>query len=70
MKEIINVKVEGMHCMHCVKRVEDALSQINGISNVKVDLDSKNVSFKYKGEGLDWESLEKTISDLGFELIK
>ncbi len=42
MKEII-IKVEGMSCSHCVKRVEDALNAISGVS-VTVDLKKKRAT--------------------------
>ena len=34
-------KVEGMHCGHCTGTVERALSDVPGVSEVSVDLDSK-----------------------------
>ena len=37
MKHII-VKIEGMHCNHCKMSVEKALSKIDGIDSVSVDL--------------------------------
>ena len=36
------VYIEGMSCSHCVKRVEDALKEIDGVSKVKVDLKEKS----------------------------
>ena len=32
------VKIKGMTCNHCVMAVTKALKEIDGISNVKVDL--------------------------------
>ena len=34
--------IEGMMCKHCKATVEKALSSIDGVTNVKVDLDSKS----------------------------
>ena len=34
--------IEGMMCKHCKATVEKALSSIDGVTNVKVNLDSKS----------------------------
>ncbi len=39
----IEIKVEGMMCLHCVKHVEDACLKIEGVSNAKASLENKNV---------------------------
>ena len=36
------IKVEGMMCMHCVAHVKEALSKVNGVTNVEVSLEKKN----------------------------
>ncbi len=39
MKKIINI--EGMSCGHCVGRINKALSAIDGLNGVDVNLDEK-----------------------------
>ncbi len=39
------IHVDGMSCQHCSGAVQRALENINGISNVSVDLDGKSASF-------------------------
>lgn len=63
------VKITGMRCGHCVGAVTKALSAIDGISNVQVDLD--------KGEAVYDESkpvspakIKETISAIGFEVAE
>ncbi|MCH5164892.1 MAG: cadmium-translocating P-type ATPase [Clostridiales bacterium] len=34
----VTLKIDGMSCMHCVGRVEKALSAVNGVQKVNVDL--------------------------------
>jgi copper chaperone CopZ len=34
----IEIKITGMSCEHCVKRVKEALSKIEGVKEVSVDL--------------------------------
>lgn len=60
------VEVNGMSCQHCAKSVTDALSKIDGISNVVVDLGKKCATYE-DSTGVDPEVIRKTISKIGFE---
>lgn len=64
MKKIITI--EGMHCNHCSTRVENALKEISGIKNVKVNLEKKTATVNLKDEVSD-EILFNKVKDLGFE---
>lgn len=37
---MITLKIEGMSCSHCKKRVEEAIRSVKGVTDVKVDLNS------------------------------
>jgi len=38
------LNVEGMSCSHCENRVKNAVSSLNGVNSVNVDLANKKVS--------------------------
>ena len=59
------IKVLGMMCEHCKKRVENALLAL-GAKNVSVNLESKSVYF----EGVNLDTAITAIEDLGFEAIR
>jgi copper chaperone len=40
-----SIKIKGMSCQHCVMAVTKALSGIEGIRNVKVNLEKGEASF-------------------------
>jgi copper chaperone len=63
------LKVKGMSCQHCVMSVTKALNKLDGIQNVKVDLQKGEVSFD-NAKALALERVEKTISDAGYEVVK
>ena len=44
------VKIEGMMCAHCSKRVEDGLSSLDEVSKVKVDLGRKEATIVCKSD--------------------
>ncbi|WP_027180514.1 heavy-metal-associated domain-containing protein [Maridesulfovibrio bastinii] len=60
------VEVNGMSCQHCAKSVTDALSKIDGISNVVVDLEKKCATYE-DSKDVDSEEIRKVISKIGFE---
>lgn len=60
--------VEGMSCQHCVKAVTNALTSIEGVSNVKVDLESKKV--EVEGEKLVDAILKEAVEDAGYDVVQ
>jgi copper chaperone len=66
MKKILIV--EGMACGHCEKAVKNALGQIEGVSSVEVNLNSKTV--EVNGESLVDEILKEAIEDAGYDVVK
>ena len=63
------LRVKGMSCNHCVMSVTKALSKLDGVLNVKVDLQKGEVSFD-NTKVLGLEKVENAIADAGFEVVK
>ncbi len=63
------LKVKGMSCQQCVMSVTKALSKLDGIQNVKVDLPKGEVSFD-NTKALTPDKVEKTIEDAGYQVVK
>jgi len=61
------LKVKGMSCNHCVMSVTKALSQLEGIKNVKVDLQKGEVSYD-NTKGVAHERIEKAVEGAGFQV--
>lgn len=59
------IKVEGMMCEHCVKRVTEALLGIEGINNVNIELKKKKVSYHTEQE-VPMDVISKVITDAGY----
>lgn len=66
MKKKINI--EGMTCGHCVGRVSKALSSIDGVSNVDVNLDEKKALVNLDKEIPD-EQFNKEIENVGYKVV-
>jgi copper ion binding protein len=63
------LKVKGMSCQHCVMSITKALSQLDGVKNVNVDLQKGEVHFE-NTKGVASAQVEKAITDAGYEVIQ
>jgi len=61
-----SIKVKGMSCQHCVMSVTKALSAIDGLENVTVDLLKGEATFDEK-KPVAPEVIKEAISKIGFE---
>ena len=61
------LKIEGMSCAHCVKKVEDALKKVKGVKSVKISLTDKKAEVLLK-EDVDFEILKQVVEDIGYEV--
>ncbi len=62
----ITLKIEGMMCAHCVKHVTDALKGVEGVTDAKVDLESKTAVIKGTATK---EALVQAVADAGYEAL-
>lgn len=66
MKEI-ELKVNGMVCGGCERRIVNALSEIDGVEEVIANYNEGTVIIKTNQE-IEKNIIEETIEDLGFEV--
>ena len=67
-KTNVILKVSGMHCMHCAKRVNDAVSALSGVSKVNVDLAKGTVTVSADPK-FSRDAAVSAIKALGFEVL-
>lgn len=63
------IKVEGMACQNCAKRITLALEKIAGVKNVVVDLENKLVTVKYDDQST-LEDLKLQIEKQGYDVMQ
>ncbi len=61
------IKVKGMSCEHCVKAVTKALQELEGVGDVKVDLNTGQVSYE-ENKPVDDQAVKEKISKAGYEM--
>jgi copper chaperone len=62
----INLSVPGMMCGHCDIAIKLALKDLNGVSNVNVDLENKIVSLGYNESLIKLDEVKNAIEDAGY----
>ena len=65
----VTLHIEGMMCQHCVKHVTEALSKMDGVTAVKVDLEGKKADVT-ESRDVPRDEFAKVIKDAGYELVK
>ena len=61
------VKIKGMSCQHCVRSVKKALEEIDGVSNVDVDLAKGEAAFD-ESSPIDSETIKEKVKKAGFDV--
>ncbi len=65
----ITLRIEGMHCASCTMNVENYLTRLDGIYDVKADLTSQTAFIRYDKNKITLKDMEKIINNLGFTLL-
>lgn len=62
------IKIEGMSCQHCVKRIEKALNSLKGVQ-ATVNLENKSAKLVLKKE-IDDQLIRSAVEDLGYKVLE
>ncbi|MFA1818941.1 copper chaperone CopZ [Virgibacillus oceani] len=60
--------VKGMTCNHCVMSVEGALKDLEGVSDVTVNLDEGKVDIKYDADKVSKDKMTDAVEDQGYDV--
>lgn len=63
------IKVEGMSCEHCVKRITNAVNEIDGAKCLNVSLEDNTVEVNVTNEDT-LKQVEEAIVDVGYDVVK
>lgn len=61
------IKVNGMHCNHCIEKIKRFVGEVNGVGEVSVDLERGVVDVEYESPAT-LEAIKEAILDSGFEV--
>lgn len=64
----VRLTIDGMKCGGCARRVEDGLSDVEGVRSATADHEEGSAEVDVRaGEG-DADALEATVEQLGYEV--
>ena len=61
------LQLEGMSCGHCVRAVEDTLTNLTGVSVESVAMGSATIS--YDAEAVPRATIEEALSEEGYPVV-
>jgi copper chaperone len=59
------ITVPNISCGHCTHTVEMEVGEIKGVTNVKADVDSKQVVIEWQ-EPANWEQIESLLQEINY----
>lgn len=64
--KVLTIKVSGLHCYGCNKKVEASLSKVKGIHNVNADFIKKEVKMDFDANTVTLEKIRNAITKAGY----
>ncbi|MBM7624708.1 heavy metal translocating P-type ATPase [Sporohalobacter salinus] len=64
------LKIADMTCAACAQRVEQALNDVEGVTEATVNFATEKAIVKYKSEQVNVEDLVNIVEDTGYEVIE
>ena len=65
MVQTVTYSVPAIHCEHCALSIREEVSEVEGVDEVDVDLETKLVTIQ--GTELDDSALRAAIGEAGYE---
>ncbi len=62
----VTIEVHGMTCGHCQKSVADAISSLEGVESVDVDLESQSATVSFDSQKVSLEDIKAAIRKAGY----
>jgi len=64
------IKINGLHCNSCVFAVENSIKDLDGIKDVKVDLDTGILNLDYDSDKVSLNDIDEAVKEAGFSIEK
>jgi copper ion binding protein len=57
--------VPNISCGHCTRTIETELGELNGVTHVKAEIDSKKVTVKWE-EPATWDKIQALLQEINY----
>lgn len=65
----LDLVVQSMHCAGCMRRIERALYELDGVSFARANLSTKRVAVRWDGAKLKAAAIVDKLASIGFEAV-
>ncbi|MBC8466849.1 MAG: copper-translocating P-type ATPase [Deltaproteobacteria bacterium] len=69
MSEKVRLNISGMSCAACVRRVEQGLADLHGVSSTAVNFATEKAIVEYDPADLRVDQMAEKVNDLGYEVV-
>lgn len=63
----VKLNISGMTCNNCLNRVETALTELEGVKKVKINLKKETASVKFDQTIQEIDDLTKAVDQAGYQ---
>lgn len=60
------VSVPNITCGHCVMTIQREVGELDGVSSVKADKDTRQVTISWDPDATDWVAIESTMKEINY----
>lgn len=60
------VSVPNITCGHCVMTIEREVGEVKGVSAVKAEKETRQVTISWDPDATDWVVIEETMKEINF----
>ena len=68
--QYIVLSVPDISCDHCVKAINSSLTALNGVENIRTDIETKTVRLRYHPNQVTLHQIEKTLDESGYTVVR
>ena len=66
---VLHLLVEGVHCGACVRKIERMLERQGGLDTARVNLTTRRLTIRWRGEPRRGNRLAKAVAELGYGVV-
>lgn len=65
-----NIQIKGMHCAGCVQSAEKAISKVDGVTSVSVQLTTDSAVVESENDHFPMDGVRKAVEQAGYEVAE
>ncbi len=69
MMEQTTLKIEGMTCDHCKAAVTNALQELEGVSEVEVDVKAGTAKVAFDSSNVSISEMNEAVEEQGYDIV-